>query len=267
MDAIGLDFGQMRDYAAASVLRGTVLRGPDGQPLRTSSGRVIRRFDMLALKRYPLGTSYTSIVGHLADQVRRPELWPDRVPPRVVVDATGVGKGVLEMLRTALKSSPTVEVWGIVLTSGKAVTRPGPHEIHLAKIELAGAIRQVLEDGRLRVPPQLEFAEALRKELQDFTVRVTAAANETFSAVEGGWDDLVIAAALPIWLSGWLDLNQVPIIAGPGPRLFPDGRTSGTHASTFGGLFRPSRPPPLEGAGRRPHVSWARLFGRGPSGR
>jgi hypothetical protein len=236
VDLIGLDLGQMQSFAAAAVLRSTTVNGPDGQPLRTSAGGMIRRFDVMALKRYRLGTSFSAIVEHIAAQARRRELHADG-PPRICVDKTGCGAAVLETLRTAIKTSPTIECWGIVITAGKAVTRPGPHEVHVAKTELAGAIRQVLEDGRLRVPPQLEFAEALRRELQGFTVRVTAAANETFSAAEGKWDDLVIAAALPIWLSGWLDTRQGAVLGKPGPRVFPGGYRPSSHAVTMGGNF------------------------------
>jgi hypothetical protein len=255
VDYIGLDLGQMQNYAAAAVLHATAVDG-GGRPLRTSAGGTVRRFDVRALRRYPLGTPFTEIVGHIAGQARRRELHADG-PPRVVVDKTGCGAAVLEMLRTALQSSRTIEVWGVVITAGKTVTRPGPLEVHTAKVELAGAIREVLEGGRLRVPPQLEFAGALRRELQDFTVRVTAAANETFSAAEGRWDDLVVAAALPIWLCGWLDLKQVPIIAGPGQSVFPTGyRPAASRAVTMNGLISPHRSPRLERPATR-----ARLFG------
>jgi hypothetical protein len=234
---IGLDLGQMQSFAAAAVLRRTPL------PERTSAGAVVCRFDCLAIKRYPLGTSYADIVRHMVEQAQRPELWADR-PPRICVDKTGCGAAVLEMLRTALKPFPTLECWGIVITAGKAVTRPGPREVHVAKVELAGAIRQVLEDGRLRVPPRLEFAEALKRELQDFTVRVTDAANETFSASGGGWDDLVIATALPVWLSGWLDSRGVPFIVGPGMRVLPpEYRSAASRAATMGGIVSFCRQP------------------------
>jgi hypothetical protein len=77
----------------------------------------------------------------------------------------------------------------------------------------------------------------LRRELGDFTVRVTPAGNETFEAGAGQYDDLVMCVAIPIFVSTWLETNQIPVIGGPGPRVFPAGYRPASHAATMGGLF------------------------------
>jgi hypothetical protein len=53
---------------------------------------------------------------------------------------------------------------------------------------------------RLTVAKQLPFAVALVEELQNFQVKVTEAANETFGALgEGYHDDLVMAIMIAVW--------------------------------------------------------------------
>jgi hypothetical protein len=266
-----VDLGQFSSFSAACVLRRTALHGGDGRPERTSTGAVLCRFDVMALRRYARGTAYIDVVSHVVGQALRPELRADRPlrggqPLRICVDATGVGVPVMEMFRKAARPHPSLELWGATITSGRTVTQPGPGAIVAAKQEIAGCLRSVLETGRLGVPSELEFAGVLRRELGDFTVRVTSSANEVYEAGAGQFDDLAMCVAIPVFVSTWLDDRTVPVLAGPGPPVFPNGYRSGSYASTFGGLFRPSRPPPLEGAGRRPYDR-ERLFGRGPSGR
>lgn len=198
---IGLDLGQLVDYTAAVVVRRSLAIDPGtGHPERDSRGRLHYRFDVSAIRRYPLGTSYTDIVRHVVGQLGRPELGRR---PRLVIDGTGVGVAVVEMFRSALKPlADSVECYAVTITAGRAVTPIHRYEWHVAKIQLCGAIRAALESGRLKVPKELDSADVLRRELQDFKSKLTDAGNETFSAREGAHDDLVLATALPVWLAG-----------------------------------------------------------------
>src|SRR5262249_23738498 len=83
---------------------------------------------------------------------------------------------------------------------------------HVAKLELVGRIREALESQRLKVPPGLEHAELLKRELADFRVKISEAGNELFSARDGAHDDLVLSVSLPIWLAGmrWMEMVVDP---------------------------------------------------------
>jgi hypothetical protein len=140
------------------------------------------------------------------------------------------------MFRTALVPHPAIECWSVVITAGRAVNQAGPRSVNVAKVELAGEIRSVLESSRLKVPAELELAGALKRELGDFTVKVTSAGNETFEAGAGRYDDLVMCVAIPIFVSTWWDTQQIPAICGPGPRVFPAGYRPKSHAVTMGGI-------------------------------
>ena len=72
----------------------------------------------------------------------------------------------------------------------------------MPKLELVGLVQACLQTDRLTVVPTLALAEALRRALPDFQVKVTVAAHETFGAWrEGTHDDLVLAVAIGLWLA------------------------------------------------------------------
>src|SRR5215475_6559412 len=77
---LGLDLGQAQDYT------GLVTIEQAGQ-----------RFDAVDIRRYPLGTPYPAIVEDVCAILARP-LMRDAA---LVVDATGVGRPVVDMFRAA----------------------------------------------------------------------------------------------------------------------------------------------------------------------
>jgi hypothetical protein len=103
------------------------------------------------------------------------------------------------------------------------VTLTGYRMMNVAKIELVGSIRSALESQRIKVPPELEHADTLKRELADFRVKVTEAGHETFSAREGAHDDLVLAVSLPIWLASqrWTEMYVDPERPGPHESVAP----------------------------------------------
>jgi hypothetical protein len=195
---VGIDLGKLTDYTAAAVIQRSLSITPNGFPERTSLRFPLYRFNVLALRRYALGTPYTGIVSHIVEQVRRP-LFSSLT--RLVIDGTGVGGAVVEMFRTPLSGLGHVEAHSITITGGRSWSKVARYDWHVAKVETVGAIREALESRRLKVPPSLEYAQVLKRELLDFRVKLTAAANETFNARQGSHDDLVLALALPIWLA------------------------------------------------------------------
>jgi hypothetical protein len=220
---LGLDLGQHIDYSAAAVIRRALAIDPmTGWPQRASTGFPFYRFDVMAIRRYPLGAAYRDIVAHVVEHLRRPELhWGG--PPRLVIDATGVGNAVVEMFRTALLPHPQLECWAVTITAGRAVTLTGYRMMNVAKIELVGSIRSALESQRIKVAPTLEHADTLKRELADFRVKVTEAGHETFNAREGAHDDLVLAVSLPIWLANqrWTEMYVDPERPGPHEAVTP----------------------------------------------
>jgi len=178
---IGLDLGQASDFTALAVLQRR-------EPVEASAKP---DYALRYLRRFPLGTAYPDIVPAVAGlRMREPLL---QAP--LVVDQTGVGRAVVDMLRQSASG-----VIPVTITGGKAATRAEDGSYHVPKKELITALQVVLQGRRLQIARSLPEAATLVRELQQFQVKITASANEIFGAGrEGQHDDLVLAVALSCW--------------------------------------------------------------------
>jgi hypothetical protein len=193
---IGLDLGQQQDHTALALLEWDV-QLPYNRQLRP-------RYEVRTLKRWPLGTAYTDIVKGLVSFVGLPELHlqPKKVrEPLLVIDQTGVGRPVVEMVLEGLyKAHLPLGMLGVTITSGHEVTLATSAQWHVPKRDLVGTLKVLLQTRRLHVAGELPEAAALVRELEAFRVKVTTAGNETFEAWrERDHDDMVFAAALACW--------------------------------------------------------------------
>lgn len=216
---VGLDLGQLVDPSAAVALRRTFAVDRHGRIERTIRGHALYRYDVAAVRQYPLGTSYPAIVQHIIGQLRRPEFGRR---PKLVIDGTGVGVAVVDMFRRALRPlGDAVACYDISITAGRAATQTGKYSWHVAKLQIAGAIREALDSGRLKISREVDPAGLLKRELQDFKVTITVAGNETFTARSGAHDDIVLATALPIWLAGHPRMEMATDAADPDAAFRP----------------------------------------------
>jgi hypothetical protein len=216
---LGLDLGQAQDPSALAALRESAL-GPDG------CGRT--RWEVPYLRRWPLRTSYPSIVrdvGELAASLDRPSL---------VIDATGVGRPVLDLFDEA--RLPVSACEGIVLTGGHQVTRGGPGIWNVPKRDVVGAAMRCFQsEDRLRIAQDLKEAATLTAELSKFRAKINiATGNESYEAWrERDHDDLVLALAIALW---WVETT-------PGPEAW--NLRVITLPSNAQGRPTPVPPPPL----------------------
>lgn len=186
---LGLDLGQAADPSALVVAERTKAADPD-DPARRVSHYKVRH-----IRRWPLGTSYVKVVADVAKLVR------EKLPLcRLVLDASGCGRPVLDMIRR--ERLPLAQVAaGVVITAGHAETRdPVSGMNHVAKVVLINMLKVLLGQRRLKFAWLLRGTRVLVKELQNYRMKVTPAANETFSAREGEHDDVLLALAVAVWL-------------------------------------------------------------------
>ncbi len=109
-----------------------------------------------------------------------------------MVDATGVGRAVLDQMREAGLAPVAVTITGGRFTSYDGTMWRVPKKALLRPLVAS------TEAGRLKVAKGLPEAEALQAELQAFQRRITERGNNAFEGV-GEHDDLVIAVALACW--------------------------------------------------------------------
>jgi hypothetical protein len=220
---VGLDLGQASHYTAAVILERHWLRHPDFK-LPVERGMTnppdVAHYSVGHIQRWPLRTPYPAIVADVVDLVKRPPL----SRPEVVVDQTGVGAAVVDMLRQA---KPAATLKPVLITSGHATSNIDGCW-HVPKKELVSTLQSLFQSGRLKIA-NLPDRETLVKELLAFKVKITAAAHETFESWrKRDHDDLVLATALACW---WAERNKpvqsfapsgVPL-HGPFGRAIPAG--------------------------------------------
>jgi hypothetical protein len=182
---LGLDLGQAADYSALSIIEKTTARQGD---------KDVRRYGVRHLHRWHLGTPYTTIVADVADLAKKPPL-PGSA---LVVDATGVGRAITDMIRKARLGLRLVPV---VITSGHAVGDLEGGGYTTPKKDLVACMQSLAQARRFSIAPSLQLAGVLGKELQAFRVKVNVqTGTEIFEAWrEREHDDLVLSVALACW--------------------------------------------------------------------
>src|SRR6266436_4952086 len=183
---VGLDLGQSRDHSALAVVERAEVFGEldyvTYERLRALRYRV--RF----LERVRLGTPYPDVVGRVREVLRRPAL-AGRCT--LVMDATGVGAPVLDLLR---KANLGCGIAPVILTGGERESHAGG-VWHVPKRDLITGLQVMLDKRELGLPAKLAATRTLTKELADLEERMTGLGGASFGAWrEGQHDDLVIAA-------------------------------------------------------------------------
>jgi hypothetical protein len=193
---VGLDLGQMSDFAALALLE------------MTDTGRAADKpeFDVTYLHRWPIGTPYPKIVEGVALMLNKPpfcyeragvplHLRTKRQPTTLAIDATGVGRPVVDTFAEA--RLPT-RLLPITITGGHKVNSEAGGRLVPKRI-LVSTLQVALQNKRLRIAAKLPEAATLSKELQDFQLTFTENANDTYEGRKGSHDDLVLAVALALW--------------------------------------------------------------------
>jgi hypothetical protein len=212
----GLDLGKAVDPTALCVLDWTWPGPPRLAPpgaARSAAGPWRPDYNVTALKRWPLGTSYVDIVQWLVRLFQQPGFRPEGGPPPVLVaDETGVGVAVVEMIREALiRARLAGYMVSVTITAGSAVSlvEGGKGRWRVAKKQLASVLVTLFSGHRLHIAEVPERA-VLIKEAQAFSVKITPEGNETIESWrEAEHDDLVLALALACWAAEWIDWRGV----------------------------------------------------------
>ncbi len=189
---VGLDLGQRRDYTAIAVVeRTTEFLGGRNPVTMEFLFKVHNR--LRYLERVPLGTPYPDIVDRVRSIVTHRNLF---MRCDLVVDATGVGTPVVDMIRA---ERLRCELFPVYIHGGDVSRRDG-NNWKVPKRELITGLQLMLEMGSLELAEGMEHGETLVKELRDMRVEITLSGQETYGAWRSNQhDDLVFAVALAVW--------------------------------------------------------------------
>lgn len=161
------------------------------------------RFVVRHAERFELGTDYSEIASRVRETISSPPIENDYL---LAVDETGVGGAVVEQLKAR-----GVRFRGVTITGGREEKRHERDRYSVPKKDLVARAQVLLQNGRLKIVPQLPHARTLVDELVNFRVKQAAAGRESFEAWrENDHDDLVFALCLATWLLPKGDLVEIP---------------------------------------------------------
>ena len=173
---IGVDIGQKVDPTAIAVVEAEV-RGDR------------HHYSVRLLERMKLGTPYPDVARRLAD-LYQSVIDQTGERPLMFIDATGVGKPVVDMVRAA----------GVRRVRPRYFTFGDRHVGEsLGKAYLVSRMQSLMQSGRLHLPPSHRDAAVMRKELLNYEIKVTEDANDKYGAFRvGTHDDMVTAVGLAV---------------------------------------------------------------------
>jgi hypothetical protein len=190
------------------------------------------------LERYELGTPYPKVIEHVRRLLTRYPIREHLDHTRLLVDATGVGRPVVDSFRAR-----GVHPISVLIHGGERVSQEiaGPKDIILRvpKRDLVAAVQTSLQNERLQIAAGLPLAGVLKKELLNFRVKIDAkTAHDSYSHWrEGDHDDLVLATAVACWYREYANHTTEQRNREQGGYKIPSRR----QAAAFIGKHRPTR--------------------------
>lgn len=207
---VGIDVGQASDPTALAIVEHVAatlacgveayLRNPDGSRRAgyadATAALPRERFNLLHLERLPLQTPYPLQVAHILRLLsREPLATRGQHPPRVWLDATGVGKAIADLFRAGGLRRMTA----VTITGGRDVIERSEEEMSVPKLELIGRLQGAFHVGELRIPATLPDAKTFMRELAEFRTAWSESGHLSLNARQGQHDDTISAVALAVW--------------------------------------------------------------------
>lgn len=182
---LGLDLAQAADYTALVIVEQHPATEPKARPV----------YDAVEIHRFARGTPYPTIVSDVVDLMGREPL---KGETGLVVDATGVGRPVVDMFRLEDGLLPTA----VLITGGDETSYDVESGMwRVPKRELVSTVQVLLHSKRLNISDAIPLTATLNEELLNFKVKISlATAHDSYGEWrEGKHDDLVLALALAVW--------------------------------------------------------------------
>lgn len=196
MILVGVDPGQAQDPTAISAVQRSTIEAEERRLVRGAEHkRKLERLDVTHCERMPLHTSYPAVIDRVAEvcAVARDATGEE---PLVLLDLTGVGRPVRDMMRPRFK-----RLLPVTITAGHSTTFDQANgEWHVPKRVLVSCVAIALQQRALKISRGIQDAPVLVRELENFKAKITKSGHETFEAWrDGDHDDLVLAMALCVW--------------------------------------------------------------------
>lgn len=172
---VGVDLGQTNDYTAIVALT----RDPEDPSC----------FHVPTVERLR-GLPYPRLVAGLVATLAEPPFAGDF---ELVMDATGVGLPVVEMVREA-----GLDPIALKITGADKVKR-GRRAVTVPKADLIEGLLVASQNGKLKIASGATQRVVLVEELADMRRTLTVTGHARYEARKGQHDDLVVALAMAYW--------------------------------------------------------------------
>ncbi len=188
---IGVDLGQKHDFTAIAILE----RRDPGLPNFLHPWSLPETaYELRHLERLPLGTPYTKIVERIAAIANLPELERNT---ELIVDGTGVGAPVVDLLREA---NLPCGITSVSITAGEH-SQHGHRSATVPKRDLIATLEVMLDEQELKIASGLTERRRLVDEFMSLKAGTTRTGHNTFGATGRNHDDLLIAVSLACWFA------------------------------------------------------------------
>lgn len=214
---LGLDLGKERDHTVLALCERRWQLGEWSAARHDYARRPV--LVLRDLVRLPLNTAYTQVPQVIKNVFTRYEaVSPYAVSVKtardVVVDAGGVGGGVLDIIREAqhTKYLPSLRLVPVFTSAGHepGLTATGCYTV--PKRDLLTAVRAGVEARSIVVPRRLQLASELFRELSGFRQSGQSTAKH---------DDLAMALCLAVW---WATRHEKELLVAPSPAFAGETR-------------------------------------------
>lgn len=176
---VGVDIGKASDFTAINVM----------EMIPQGSSYI---YHVRYLDRPPLGTSYPDVLKKINKIANDPRISQDSM---IVVDATGVGAPVVDMLR---ETNPLLVA--VTITGGNSVNEIDNYNYTVPKRDLISNLQVLYQNNKIFISKEIKESETLIKELLNFKVKISQSGHDSYEAWrEGIHDDLVLSVALSAW--------------------------------------------------------------------
>jgi hypothetical protein len=188
---LGLDLGKLRDRTAIAILERSEQVIAERDPATWAPARVTT-CDFRYLRRLPLHTPYTTVAEHVTRIAGKLAKDGDC---SLIVDATGVGVPVVDLLRAA--NAP----WRLMpVTIGHGAGEQYSDGVwRVPKRDLVAGLQLAFEHRNFRIASKLREAETLLEELTAMRATLRSSGVTRYESPGEAHDDLAIAVALAWW--------------------------------------------------------------------
>ena len=197
--AIGIDIGQIHDPSAFVAVEAHEVTVQAADPLFGEWPLRETHYRVLGGQRLPLGTPYPEVARRANLLAKRLYDWDSRGDVHMLVDSTGVGRPVCDLIRAQV--IPQCHVTAVTLTGGD---KGDPSvlwrlEASIGKAFLVSRLQALLQSRRIAAPMDADMA-AMASELKGYEIKAKPETGhlQAGAFAVGAHDDLVTALGLAV---------------------------------------------------------------------